>query len=183
MIKVLCPAAFVLALLPATSLIAQERAGLALPVEGQIALWDMQADPPIALAQNLPGSILPGTCYQMSGNKLTPLQSATACLDYYTSPGDLSSRERFSATGTMAFNDHAPDYALLGLELRGVQGIEECGERETCDTVYLAGFANDRLTAQAMEAARAGQRVTLTGRKIWNAESVDMVVERIKPAR
>lgn len=183
MIKALGPTAFVLALLPGTPLIAQERTGLALPVEGQIALWDMQADPPIALAQNLPGSVLPGTCYQLSGKKLTQLQPTTACLGYYTSPGDLGGLEPFSATGTMAFNDHAPDYALLGLELRGVQGIEECGERETCDTVYLAGFANDRLTAQAMEAARAGQKMTLTGRKVWNAESVDMVVEQIKPAR
>lgn len=149
MMKALCPAAFV----------------LALPVEGQVALWDMQADPPVALAQNPPGSVLPGTCYQLSGKKLTPLQPATACLNYYTSPGDLGALEPFSATGTMAFNDHAPDYALLGLELRGVQGTEECGERETCDTLYLAGFANDSLTAQAMEPTRAGQRVSLTGRK------------------
>lgn len=164
---------------PAT---AQEGAGIALPVQGKVALWDMRSDPPAALTGDLPDGVVAGACYDLSGSQMTPQQPATACLDYYTFAQSLDGMEEFSATGRIAFNDIAPDYAFRGLELRGVEGIVDCGERDSCDTVYIAGFADAQITAQAVAAARADQTVTLIGRKFWNAESIDMIVEQIKPA-
>lgn len=161
--------------------IAQESSGVSLPVEGRMSVWDMRADPPVAIAENLPDGVVPGLCYERTGDKLMP-QPGAACLDYYTSSRSLDELEQFSATGRLSFNGLQPDYALRGLELQGVEGIKDCGERDNCDVLYIAGFANAELTAQAMEAAREGRIVTVNGRKTWQAESVDMIVEAIEPA-
>lgn len=169
--------------LPGGAAMAQQATGITLPVEGRMGLWDMRSDPPAELVGNLPDTVVAGACYDYAGNKLTGQKPATDCLDYYSFTEPLDGLAAFSATGEMAFNDVAPDYAFRGLELRGVQGISDCGERDDCATVYLAGFTDPAVTAQAIAAARAGQRVTLTGRQFWNAESIDMIVETVTPAR
>lgn len=171
-----------LAALSASAVMAQETA-IALPVNGQLILWDMGRDPPAASGRTLPADAIAGGCHPVSRRIVrTPLPTL-ACLGYYTSDQPLGRLEPFTASGRIAFNDVAPNLAFRGLELRGVEGIGECGERDDCSTVYLASFANIDVTAQAMAAARTGRRVTLIGRKVWNAESIDMIVERVIPIR
>ena len=172
-----------LSALPGGGAMAQDSTGIALPGDGGMGLWDMRRDPPVALAKGLPDSVVAGMCYTLSGRRLAPQKPGAACLDYYTFTQPLAGLERFSAKGRIAFNGIAPDHAYRGLELRGVHGITDCGERDGCDTVYIAGFADPAVTAQAFAAARAGQMVSLTGRQFWNAESLDMIVEKVTPAR
>ncbi len=149
--------------------------GVALPVNGQLALWDMQTDPPAEMADPAADAVA-GACYDAA---LQP--AGVNCLSHYTHPAPADAAI-FTAMGRTAFNDIIPDYAFRGLELRDVDGITDCGERDGCDTLYIAGFTDADLTVQAMEAAREGKVVTLTGRQFWNAESIDMIVEALDPA-
>lgn len=104
--------------------------GIALPVQGEIAVWDLSANPPEALAQHFSGELIAGQCYTVSSNKLSLQPENPSCLDYYVYdlvPEDL---EPVSASGQIAFNHVTPDIAFRGLELRDVEGVDQCGERE-----------------------------------------------------
>lgn len=160
---------------------AQEAHYIAVPVDGRLQLWDMRGETAEAAHLQLPNDAVAGGCYSVSGNNQATLQASKSCLEYYTFKQPLDKLPKFSVSGHIAFNDVKPDNAYRGLEVRGVDGISDCGEREDCSTVYIAGFTNIELTAKVYAAARDGRRMTLSGRKFWNAESIDMIVERIVP--
>lgn len=156
---------------------AQAQQGVVLPAQGALHLWDMTAEPPRQLTGALPDTATAGGCFALSGNKLTP--QGVSCLGYYVA-GRAGDNGPMRATGRLAFNDVTPDLAYRGLQLSDASGVEDCGERESCETIYIAGFANAELAAKAMQLARDGARVTLTGQGVWNLESVDMIVEGIR---
>ena len=69
-------------------------------------------------------------------------------------------RDTTSATGRIGFNNRAPDEMLRGLQLNGVTGIADCGERDDCDTLFITGFTTRAVAYAAMAAAREGRAVT-----------------------
>lgn len=162
------------ALLAATG--AQAQQGLVLPTQGGLHLWDMAADPARRLTGPLPRTAKAGACYALTDDRLVPQDAS--CLDYYVldSAGDHGPMQ---ARGRMAFNDTDPDPAHRGLQLSDAKGVEDCGERDNCDVVYIAGFADAELAAKAMQLARDGADVMLTGQGVWNMESVDMIVQSV----
>ena len=156
-------------------------AGLTLPADGTVVLWDMGTMPPRPLTAALPPAISPGRCYIMQGSSLHLQATGGACLDYYLYRGALDKLPQISATGRIGFNNRAPDEMLRGLQLNGVTGIADCGERDDCDTLFITGFATRAVAYAAMAAAREGRAVPLTGRELWHLESRDIIVETITP--
>lgn len=156
-------------------------AGLTLPVEGQVILWDMGAMPPQALSAALPPTIAAGQCYILKANTLRLQGAANGCLEFYVYHGKLDALPTLSASGRIGFNNRVPDQAYRGLQLDGVTTITDCGERSDCDTLFITAFANKEVAAKAMAAAREGRQVTLHGREIWHLESRDIIVEDLRP--
>ncbi len=135
-------------------------ADLTLPADGKVVLWDMGTMPPRPLTAALPPAISPGRCYIMQGSSLHLQATGGACLDYYLYRGALDKLPQISATGRIGFNNRAPDEMLRGLQLNGVTGIADCGERDDCDTLFITGFATRAVAYAAMAAAREGRAVT-----------------------
>ncbi len=72
-------------------------AGLTLPVDGRLLLWDMGAAPPRVLTAPLPSTFSAGRCYILDGNSLH-VQRSAACLDYYVYRGALDPLPRLAVT-------------------------------------------------------------------------------------
>lgn len=153
-------------------------AGLTLPVDGRLLLWDMGAAPPRVLTAPLPSTFSAGRCYILDGNSLH-VQRSAACLDYYVYRGALDPLPRLAVTGWMSFNGRAPDADHLGLQLDGATGLGGCAPGTDCSRIAIAGFASRDVAADAMTAARNGRRVTLTGREIQRHNSRAIIVQRL----
>ncbi len=173
-------AAVLTALLVLSSVVlaqADDGSGVALPVEGKMQLWDMQAEPPRRISEALPDQVSAGSCYSLSGTVLT--DQGKTCLSYYVTDAQ-GDQAAFRVTGKMSFDDQTPDLAYRGLRLTEASGMADCGERDDCQTLYIAGFRTDALVDKAVELARNGCGVTLAGKGIFNLESVDLIVDAIE---
>lgn len=161
--------------------VAQAQPGIALPSGGAIYLWGIaDAGATRALAGPLPDAIQPGTCHWFENGTLVSEPDKPSCLSYYVYEIAPQDAPRLSLSGHIAFNNRAPDLQYRGLELRGVSGVESCGERDNCDTLYIVGFEKKALVDQAMRAARSGKPVTVSAQQVWNMESLDLVIGSIE---
>ena len=167
----------IIALLPLLAT-AQQRIGIALPVEGQLQVWDMAPSPPEQIGVLASHDAMPGQCYHGEGRAWTKADTQQ-CLAYYVRDPALGELAAHTISGTLTFNQRTPNEAYRGLQLNGVQGVDDCGERANCDTIYIAGFATPELAAKAMQAARQQRKITAYGTRIWNRESIDLIVERL----
>lgn len=158
-----------------------QMAGVTLPADGRMMLWDMGTMPPRPLTAPLPAAIGPGRCYVLQGGSLHLQATGGTCLDYYIYRGAVEGLPPISATGRIGFNHLPPDQLRRGLQLNGVTGITDCGARTDCQTLFISGFTTRALAFAAMAAAREGREVTLKGRELWHRESRDIIVEAITP--
>lgn len=146
---------------------AQPQPGIALSSAGAIYLWDIaDAGATRELAGPLPDAIQPGTCHWFENGTLVSEPDTPSCLSYYIYEIAPQDAPRLSLSGHIAFNNRAPDLQYRGLELRGVSGVESCGERDNCDTLYIVGFETEALVDQAMRAARPGKPVFVSAQQV-----------------
>ena len=172
-----------LALMAAASA-AQAQSLLAVPDGAKLTLWDTSTDPAFARFADVKRGT-PGGCYVVNGAKITPDSDATACLGHLRMEGDLvtGGADPYDIIGVVrALDVPLSDYSQ-GFVITGVRGVDYCGERENCDDIYVLGVRGDAALTRLAQAVRSGNEVRVQGPGVWHLESIDIVIERISPAK
>ena len=181
MTKALAP--LIIAFTCAVPLTAQAQNLLALPGDNGLALWDTQAVPPVITLDGVTGGPL-GTCYSYSerDNTLTPAADVVGCLNYLVKSDEALSFQQnaYDLAGTVKFMTDPIGELYKGFEITGVAGVDDCGERDGCDRIFIQGVTSPDLLGPLVAAARSGAPVNVTGPAVWNLESLDIVIHSMQ---
>lgn len=158
---------------------------LALPGASGTDFWDTTATPPVPIFKDVKSGA-PGTCYvRQSKQKLVPDQSDFSCLTYLVQDKNVvtGGAAVYQISGQIVPMSRGIDEVFQGFALKGVKGVENCGERSNCDTIFIAGVTSRSVLKSFSEAVRTGSRVSVKGPGVWQSESIDIVIQDISPIK